>query len=1090
MNKLFTKIVGAALGATMAIGVGVAVASNSRDVKQAEAAAGSTLVFEITQSSVTSYPSSYSDTETTWTQKDTTGKVDMSFALAQHMKNSSNMQSSASKGYFRNTTIPSGYAIKSVGVTTGSGSNRSWTMYGDDTVLTKSNYGTSGSNLGSYTSSSTAKAFGSGTTYSSTEYPYSYFFAIRGSNAQYSSKYTITLVELAAKSLSSISLDTTNVTKTFTTGDTFSSTGLVTTAHYSDETSKTVTPTSISTPDMSTSGQKTVTVSYTEGGVTKTATYYIQVNDPRTVASLTVYDSNMDELEDGGEVSLTASSGTSISTNVMCEITYSPSGSDGNTVITSATGVGFSVTTTDHETYTLTFTANGDHAITFAAFEDESVSLTVTYHVDGLPNITYVTDTIDNALTGVGDVTNYTDWSGKSDQSDAVYAGQTAGQHTTVQMRSNNNNSGVITTTTAGGVVTSIKVTFNSNSADTRRVDFYGKNTSYSSPTDLYNDSLQGTVIGSATYDGSELEYTIDVSDDTTKQFAYIGFRSNSGALYLDSVEITWAIEQEIVDTLESIEIDGSLETTSYYEGQTISLSGLTVYGNYTHAGKVSLMGKTGLVFASTPATATSTSLDEITVNASFENKNASETYTISVSPDEVTALSWGTRGYENGDYFLDGKKLSEIIDTSKWTFSATWASGIAKPNPSFGTGADDVHVGLYDNPTPTSETATALTNNYTFTTSDDGMYLVAFYKGTHSGSNRRLFITESLNSIVKPAEGEPGYFLVKDSSNLKAGDTVVIAAFNYNYAMSSTQSSNNRAGVEITKDSSDSSMTIASGVQTFTLEAGTVSGTWSFNTGDGYIYAASNSANHLKTEETKTGNSSFTLSISNSGSAGLVANGNYSHKTMSWNNGSTLFSCYSSLQSNGQLAIYKYTEPMDEPINNLNLKAQHAAVAFANKLLEETGKVCLSDGIKGVAELQAAWKNSYDEFVALRNSLVINPGQADEDTSDRDFFDNLIIYAVRTPAKQDNTGDTLQNALARYDRIYTRYTSSLSTQGDFLKTISGRGASQPLESSNPINFGVIGANSNVVVVIIVTSMISLVAIGGYFFIRRRKKHN
>ena len=105
-----------------------------------------------------------------------------------------------------------------------------------------------------------------------------------------------------------------------------------------------------------------------------------------------------------------------------------------------------------------------------------------------------------------------------------------------------------------------------------------------------------------------------------------------------------------------------------------------------------------------------------------------------------------------------------------------------------------------------------------------------------------------------------------------------------------------------------------------------------------------------------------------------------------------------------------------------------------------------------------------------------------------RDFFDKLIVYATRTPAKQDNTGDSLQNALARYDRIYTRYTSSLSTQGDFLKTISGRGASQPLESTNSINFGIIGANSNVVVVIIVASMISLVAIGGYFFIRRRKK--
>ena len=43
MNKLFTKIVGAALGLTMAIGVGVAVASNSKEATPVHAAAGDIL---------------------------------------------------------------------------------------------------------------------------------------------------------------------------------------------------------------------------------------------------------------------------------------------------------------------------------------------------------------------------------------------------------------------------------------------------------------------------------------------------------------------------------------------------------------------------------------------------------------------------------------------------------------------------------------------------------------------------------------------------------------------------------------------------------------------------------------------------------------------------------------------------------------------------------------------------------------------------------------------------------------------------------------------------------------------------------------
>ena len=77
--------------------------------------------------------------------------------------------------------------------------------------------------------------------------------------------------------LSSISLNTDNVKKSFTTDDTFTSAGLVVTASYSNCSSRTVTPTNVSTPDLSSAGDKTVTVTYTENEVTKTATYTINV---------------------------------------------------------------------------------------------------------------------------------------------------------------------------------------------------------------------------------------------------------------------------------------------------------------------------------------------------------------------------------------------------------------------------------------------------------------------------------------------------------------------------------------------------------------------------------------------------------------------------------------------------------------------------------------------------------------------------------------------------------------------------------------------------------------------------------------------
>ena len=77
-------------------------------------------------------------------------------------------------------------------------------------------------------------------------------------------------------------------TTTFTVGDTFAFDGKVT-ASYSDGSTKDVTASAkVSNPDLSTAGTKEVTVSYTEGSVTKEAKYDITVNaavvDGKTVS--------------------------------------------------------------------------------------------------------------------------------------------------------------------------------------------------------------------------------------------------------------------------------------------------------------------------------------------------------------------------------------------------------------------------------------------------------------------------------------------------------------------------------------------------------------------------------------------------------------------------------------------------------------------------------------------------------------------------------------------------------------------------------------------------------------------------------------
>ena len=103
-----------------------------------------------------------------------------------------------------------------------------------------------------------------------------------GSGATYSD-YSLTCGAAVDCELTGITLNTDNVKKAFVTGDTFTSEGLVVTANYSNCNDKNKTSQSVVTaPDMTVAGTKNVKVSYTEGDVTKEASYQITVTDPVT----------------------------------------------------------------------------------------------------------------------------------------------------------------------------------------------------------------------------------------------------------------------------------------------------------------------------------------------------------------------------------------------------------------------------------------------------------------------------------------------------------------------------------------------------------------------------------------------------------------------------------------------------------------------------------------------------------------------------------------------------------------------------------------------------------------------------------------
>ena len=82
---------------------------------------------------------------------------------------------------------------------------------------------------------------------------------------------SVTYTPAASKTLSSIAITTQPTKRAYLVGQTFSSTGAVVTATYSDATTATVSATWTPTTGL-VSGSNTITASYTEGGVTKTAT--------------------------------------------------------------------------------------------------------------------------------------------------------------------------------------------------------------------------------------------------------------------------------------------------------------------------------------------------------------------------------------------------------------------------------------------------------------------------------------------------------------------------------------------------------------------------------------------------------------------------------------------------------------------------------------------------------------------------------------------------------------------------------------------------------------------------------------------------
>ncbi len=170
-----------------------------------------------------------------------------------------------------------------------------------------------------------------------------------------------------------------------------------------------------------------------------------------------------------------------------------------------------------------------------------------------------VTDVLNQSLIGITG-TAYTDFT-CSGTSGTAYAGQCAGDKASIQLRSKNNNSGVVSTTSIG-YAKKVVVKWQQDTNSKRVLNVYGSNAPYAAATDLYDAATQGDLLGTiARADGTELEIS--------GSYAYIGFRSADGAMYLEEVSITWEIPEAGTVAAPSINPMGGL----FYGAKEVTMS-------------------------------------------------------------------------------------------------------------------------------------------------------------------------------------------------------------------------------------------------------------------------------------------------------------------------------------------------------------------------------------------------------------------------------------------------------------------------------------------------------------------------------------
>ena len=309
----------------------------------------------------------------------------------------------------------------------------------------------------------------------------------------------------------------------------------------------------------------------------------------------------------------------------------------------------------------------------------------------------------------------------------------------------------------------------------------------------------------------------------------------------------------------------------------------------------------------------------------------------------------------------------------------------------------------------------------------------------THTSTG--LTTTYGIN-IIAPAADTEEYTLIKDASELREGDKILLVATDSDksfHALSTTQNKNNRGQVAVTVEN-DAIAELPEGACELTLKLGENGTNWSLYDPNqsGYLYAASSGNNYLRTQTTLDANGSWTIAVDENSQAVITAQGACTRNTLLFNRTSDIFACYAADSNQTKPYIFK----------SYSAEADNYGKAFINTYTAG----CKSSGIGSTID----WNSASTAFAGLT-------------TTAKGIFSSIA----------PNAGTAYRfQAVARYDYIVGKY--GTGTYANFMgRSIDTNNGAYHSSSIAAFNW------QSVVLVCLGTCVIASV---GFFFLARKKK--